>query len=103
MSKPLNNVLKIAGVSVLCALAFCFGRYDFKMLTHGFLFSYKTSFKCMLEKCVIEEGIINDIYETDGTYFRNIIETDSNYNKLIDYYNKWEGKANWDWESMYNL
>ena len=101
--KPLNNVLKIAGVGVLCALTFCFGRYDLTMLRHGCLFSYKEFSERILEEDIICLDILNDIYETDGTYFENIIETDSNYNKLIDHYNKWEGKADWDWESMYNL
>ena len=101
--KPLNNVFKIVGVSVLCALTFCFGRYDLTMLKHGQIFSYKTFSECMVEENTIYSDILNDIYETDGSYFYNIIETDSNYNKLIDHYNKWKGKADWDWESMYNL
>lgn len=103
MSKPFINVLKIVGVGALCALTFCFGRYDLTMLKHGYLFSYKDFSECILEEATIYSDIINDIYEIDGTYFENIIETDSNYIKLIDHYNKWEGKADWDWESMYNL
>ena len=99
----MRKVIITLGITLLCVLSFCMGRYDITMLKHGQIFSYKEFSECMLEEATIYSDILNDIYEIDGTYFENIIETDSKYIKLIDHYNIWEGKADWNWESMYNL
>lgn len=103
MSKPLNNVLKIVGVGALCALTFCFGRYDLSLIKDGVIFSYKEQRNCMIDEAIILEDIMNDIYEQDSTYFHNIIENNPNYGRLIDHYNQWEGRDEWVWEDMYNL
>lgn len=103
MNKPFINILKIVGVSALCALAFFFGRYDLYLAEYGVFNSYKEQRNCMLEEAMILEDIMNDIYEQDSTYFHNIIEKNPNYGRLIDHYNQWEGNSEWIWEDMYNL
>lgn len=105
-----KNIITILAVVALNVLSFYFGRYNFYIGKNAItnkptiiIHSYKDYAKCSWEAEGILMDIINNIYEIDGTYFRNIIETDSNYNRLIEHYNKWEGQDNWDWDSMYNL
>lgn len=103
MNKNITKALKIAGIALLCAISFCFGRYDYNYIKHGIFISYEDQRNCMIDEATIFEDIFNDIYEKDSAYFHNIIETNPNYGRLIDHYNKWEGEDEWIWEDMYNL
>ncbi len=110
-----KKILYTLATIIVALASFVYGRYD---ITWGYtvhedgtedsfetphLTSYKAIAERNVESTCILMDIIDDIYVKDKPYFLNHIYINNpGYQKLIGFYNKYEGLDTWEWEDMYN-